>query len=96
MANAKMKPDELMFIYNNMARARGVAVMPMGTKMTLHEVADKIEWVNKLPFPQRNKKNGKMMKPKLLKSQIEKERRARTAKWVKNFLFPPKKQIGKK
>jgi hypothetical protein len=59
---AKMKADDLIYVHNNMARARGVAGIPIGMELTLHEVADKIERMNKVPFRNKNKPSGKPTK----------------------------------
>lgn len=90
---AKMKPEDLAHIYNNMARVRKLPLIPKTAKMTLDEVADKIEWANTIPIPKpRNKMNGfeRKLSDKEKRRQLERDRRAATGRWIKNFLFPPK------
>lgn len=60
----KAKATDYIPLYNNMAKARGIGIIPEGTKMTINEIADKIEWVNKFEFLHVKRKRAQEEKAK--------------------------------
>jgi hypothetical protein len=49
MARARYKIDELITVHNNLAKRKGRRQIPPGAKMSIAEIADRIEQVNKSP-----------------------------------------------
>lgn len=52
---AKYKPDELIVLHNNIAKRKNLPTIVLGTKMSISDLCDKIEWVNayKAPTPRK-------------------------------------------
>ena len=61
---SKMKPADLAYVYNNIAKNKHLAPIQPGEKLTLHQIADKIEASNSVPWPQKGKKPPKVKKPR--------------------------------
>ena len=87
---ARAKAVDYYPIYNNIAKRKGVPPIPVDTKMTLDEIANKIEWVNKLKEPNKKKPKIPQGRHKVLAPEdLPKERWAR---W-KYYLFGTVQEI---
>ena len=53
---AKMKPEDLSVIYNNIAINKKLPLIQPEQKFSLNQIADKIEWANESPYPSKTDK----------------------------------------
>lgn len=65
---ARQRASDWIPTYNNLARRKGVAQIPVNAKLTLDEVADKIEWVNNLTDIGAPKKKSKTTSQRITES----------------------------